>query len=381
MASSIPFNRPCLAGNELAYVGQAIALGQLAGDGEFAGRCASLLEDRLQIPRVLLTNSCTAALEMAAMLCELGPGDEVVMPSFTFVSTANAVVRCGATPVFVDIRPDTLNLDETQIEAVLGPRTRAIFPVHYAGVGCEMGRIRELADKRDLIVVEDAAQAVNASWDGRPLGSIGHLAAFSFHETKNFICGEGGALAINDARFVKRAEILRDKGTDRQQFFRGEVDKYTWVDTGSSYTSSELVSAFLYGQLEQMDQISARRQAVFQRYHQALLSLEVAGHLRLPQIPENCKTNYHLFYLVLNDERTRDALLKHLRNLGIHAVFHYVPLHSSPMGRRVGKTPQPLTVTETVSRQLLRLPLFADLSIEEQARVTDGVRAFFDLRD
>ena len=244
VASSIPFNRPCLAGNELTYVGQAIALGQLAGDGEFSGRCSALLEDRLQIHRVLLTNSCTAALEMAAMLCELGPGDEVVMPSFTFVSTANAVVRCGATPVFVDVRPDTLNLDETQIESVLGPRTRAIFPVHYAGVACEMGRIRELADKRDLIVVEDAAQAVNASWDGRPLGSIGHLAAFSFHETKNFICGEGGALAINDARFVKRAEILRDKGTDRQQFFRGEVDKYTWVDTGSSYTSSELVSAF-----------------------------------------------------------------------------------------------------------------------------------------
>ena len=378
MERSIPFNKPCLAGKELDYIRQAVDLGKLAGDGEFARRCAALLEERFQIAKVVLTNSCTAALEMAALLCDLAPGDEVLLPSFTFVSTANAVVRCGATPVFVDIRPDTLNLDESLLESLVSPHTRAIFPVHYAGIGCAMDAIAEFAAQRELIVVEDAAQAVHASWEGRALGSFGHLAAFSFHETKNFICGEGGALAINDARFFKRAEILRDKGTDRQQFFRGEVDKYTWVDTGSSYTCSELGAAFLYGQLEQMDKISARREAVYQRYRTELAPLEAAGHLKLPLVPENCQTNFHMFYLLLNDRQTRDDLLEYLREQAIHAVFHYVPLHSSPMGRAVGKTPRPLPVTEMVSNQLLRLPLFPDLSTADQHRVIDAVRGFFE---
>ena len=378
MERSIPFNQPCLAGKELEYVRQAVDLGKLAGDGEFARRCAGLLEERFQIAKVVLTNSCTAALEMAALLCDLAPGDEVLLPSFTFVSTANAVVRCGATPVFVDIRPDTFNLDESLLESLVSPHTRAIFPVHYAGIGCAMDAIAEFAAQRELIVVEDAAQAVHASWEGRALGSFGHLAAFSFHETKNFICGEGGALAINDARFFKRAEILRDKGTDRQQFFRGEVDKYTWVDTGSSYTCSELGAAFLYGQLEQMDQISARREAVYQRYRTGLAPLEAAGHLKLPLVPENCQTNFHMFYLLLNDQQTRDDLLEYLREQAIHAVFHYVPLHSSPMGRAVGKTPRPLPVTEMVSNQLLRLPLFPDLSTANQHRVIDAVHGFFE---
>tara|TARA_B100001123_G_scaffold6640_1_gene8308 strand:- start:1542 stop:2681 length:1140 start_codon:yes stop_codon:yes gene_type:complete len=375
---SIPFNQPCLAGKELEYVRQAVDLGKLAGDGEFARRCAALLEERFQIAKVVLTNSCTAALEMAALLCDLAPGDEVLLPSFTFVSTANAVVRCGATPVFVDIRPDTLNLDESLLESLVSSNTRAIFPVHYAGIGCAMDAIAEFAAQRELIVVEDAAQAVHASWEGRALGSFGHLAAFSFHETKNFICGEGGALAINDSRFFKRAEILRDKGTDRQRFFRGEVDKYTWVDTGSSYTCSELGAAFLYGQLEQMDQISARREAVYQRYRTGLAALEAAGHLKLPLVPENCQTNFHMFYLLLNDQQTRDDLLEYLREQAIHAVFHYVPLHSSPMGRAAGKTPRPLPVTEMVSNQLLRLPLFPDLSTADQHRVIDAVHGFFE---
>ena len=378
MERSIPFNQPCLAGKELEYVRQAVDLGKLAGDGEFARRCAALLEERFQIAKVVLTNSCTAALEMAALLCDLAPGDEVLLPSFTFVSTANAVVRCGATPVFVDIRPDTLNLDESLLESLVSSNTRAIFPVHYAGIGCAMDAIAEFAAQRELIVVEDAAQAVHASWEGRALGSFGHLAAFSFHETKNFICGEGGALAINDSRFFKRAEILRDKGTDRQRFFRGEVDKYTWVDTGSSYTCSELGAAFLYGQLEQMDQISARREAVYQRYRTGLAALEAAGHLKLPLVPENCQTNFHMFYLLLNDRQTRDDLLEYLREQAIHAVFHYVPLHSSPMGRAAGKTPRPLPVTEMVSNQLLRLPLFPDLSTADQHRVIDAVRGFFE---
>ena len=377
MDRSIPFNQPCLAGKELEYVRQAVDLGKLAGDGDFSRRCAALLEERLRIDKIVLTNSCTSALEMAALLCDFVPGDEVLLPSFTFVSTANAVVRCGATPVFVDIRPDTFNLDESLLESLVGPRTRAIFPVHYAGVGCEMGAIAEFAEQRDLIMVEDAAQAVHASWEGRPLGSFGHLAAFSFHETKNFICGEGGALAINDARFSKRAEILRDKGTDRQRFFRGEVDKYTWVDTGSSYTCSELVAAFLYGQLEQMDQISARREAVYRRYREGLAPLEAAGHLKLPLVPKNCQTNFHMFHLLLNDQKTRDALLEYLREQAIHAVFHYVPLHSSPMGRTVGKTPRPLPVTEMVSGRLLRLPLFPALTIADQHRVIEAVQVFF----
>jgi dTDP-4-amino-4,6-dideoxygalactose transaminase len=320
--------------------------------------------------------SCTAALEMAAMLCDLGPGDEVILPSFTFVSTANAVVRLGARPVFVDIRPDTLNLDDALIEEAITPRTRAIFPVHYAGAGCAMDRILTVARKYGLRVVEDAAQAVNSWYEGRALGSLGDLGTYSFHETKNYICGEGGALCINDPALVERAEILRDKGTNRRQFFRGQVDRYTWVDVGSSYVPSEVCCAFLYAQLEMMDEITQRRRRLYERYRDALAGLEREGLLRLPRVSEGCRSNSHLFYLLLPDGAARDGLLAHLNGRGIHAVFHYVPLHSSPVGRRYGYEVEDLPVTEDASRRLLRLPLYHEMTEAEQAHVIGEVRAW-----
>lgn len=376
MSTEIPFNVPFIAGKELYYIAQAVTLGNIAGDGQFTKACSRLLEERFGIPKVLLTPSCTAALEMAAMLGNLGPGDEVILPSFTFVSTANAFVRLGARPVFVDIRPDTLNLDENLIEPAITPRTKAIFPVHYAGVGCAMKRIMEIAGKHGLLVVEDAAQGVNAFCDGRALGSIGHLGCYSFHETKNYICGEGGALCINDARFVERAEILRDKGTNRQKFFRGEVDKYTWVDVGSSYVPSEICSAFLYGQLELLDPIAQRRQDIYQFYYEHLKPLEEEGLLRLPATPADCTSNYHMFHVLLPDMDTRDGLLEHLKSQGIHAVFHYVPLHSSPMGRKFGFKEGDLPVTEDLSRRLVRLPFYHDIGKEEQMRVVEETKVY-----
>ena len=303
----IPFNKPYVAGKELYYIAQAVTFGNISGDGYFTKASAKLLEDRLDIRKVLLTPSCTAALEMAAMLCGLGPGDEVIMPSFTFVSTANAVVRMGARPVFVDIRADTLNIDESLIEAAITPRTKAIWVVHYAGVACEMDTIMNIADRHNLWVVEDAAQAVSSTYNGRALGSLGHLGCYSFHETKNYICGEGGALCINDPHFIERAEILRDKGTNRQQFFRGEVDKYTWVDIGSSYVPSEIASAFLFGQLEMLDAIRDRRRAIFDNYSNLLKPLNDAGLLRSPVIPTSCESNYHTFYCLLPSAAARDA--------------------------------------------------------------------------
>ncbi|MGQ9915682.1 MAG: dTDP-4-amino-4,6-dideoxygalactose transaminase, partial [Thermogutta sp.] len=332
----IPFNKPFIAGRELFYIAQAVTMGNIAADGHFTKACCRLLEERFAIPKVLLVPSGTAALELAAMLCDLQPGDEVIMPSYTFVSTASAFVRVGGRPVFVDIRQDTLNIDENKIEAAITERTRAIVPVHYAGVACEMDRIMEIAARHRLLVVEDAAQGVNAFYKGRALGSIGHLGCYSFHETKNYICGEGGALCINDPRFVERAEILRDKGTNRQKFFRGEVDKYTWVDVGSSYVMAEILAAFLLGQLEQLDAISARRREIYEFYREQLSPLEAAGHLRLPIIPENCGGNCHMFYILLPTAEKRDRMLESLRSEGIHAVFHYVPLHTSPMGRMFG---------------------------------------------
>ncbi len=375
--TSIPFNKPFIAGKELHYIAQAVTLGNIAGDGHFTRACSRMMEQRFGIRKILLTPSCTAALEMAAMLCELGPGDEVIMPSYTFVSTASAVVRLGARPVFVDIRPDTLNLDEALIEQAVTTRTKAIFPVHYAGVGCHMDRIMEIAQQHNLLVVEDAAQGVNASWGGRALGSIGHLGCYSFHETKNYICGEGGALCINDERFLRRAEILRDKGTNRQQFFRGEIDKYTWVDVGSSYVQNEIASAFLFGQLEMLETITARRREIYEHYSRRLIPLQEAGLLRLPLAPEECDSNYHLYYVLLSDEATRDGLLQHLKSQGIFAVFHYVPLHSSPKGQEYGYKDGDLPVTEDVSRRLIRLPFFHDLTTEEQDRVVDAIHHFF----
>lgn len=374
----IPFNKPFIAGKELYYIAQAVASGNISGDGRFTEQCSRLLEKRFGIHKVLLTPSCTAALEMACMLCRLGPGDEVILPSFTFVSTANAVVRLGAHPRFIDIRPDTLNLDERLIEEAITPRTRAILPVHYAGVGCEMDAIGAIASKYRLHVIEDAAQGVNASYDGQPLGGIGELGTFSFHETKNYICGEGGALCINNPDLVAEAEIIRDKGTNRRQFFRGEVDKYTWVSVGSSYVPSEICSAFLYAQLEMLDAITDRRKAIFRLYEEALRPLEQRGLLRLPVTPPECQSNYHLFYILLPSVEIRNRLMAQLKQAGILAVFHFVPLHSSPMGSRLGYRPEDLPVTEEVSSRLLRLPLYYDITEAEQLEVVSRLQSLLE---
>ena len=370
----IPFNRPFLTGHELDYIAQAHANGHLAGNGAFSKRCCAWLEERVGSHRALLTHSCTAALEMAAILSGVGAGDEVIMPSFTFVSTANAFVLRGATPVFVDIRPDTLNLDESKIEAAITPRTRAIVPVHYAGVGCDMDAIMAIADRHDLLVIEDAAQGLIASYRDRPLGGIGHMAALSFHETKNIISGEGGALLINEPRFADRAEIIWEKGTNRSQFFRGQVDKYTWVDVGSSYLPGEITAAFLWAQMEEADAITARRLAIWSRYHEAFEGLEAAGNVRRPYIPDDRTQNAHMYYLLMPSLAERTALIERLKAHDIQSVFHYVPLHASPFGRTVGRTSGDLTVTDDVSDRLVRLPLWLGLE-EHQDRVIDEVVA------
>jgi dTDP-4-amino-4,6-dideoxygalactose transaminase len=368
MQPRIPFNKPFISGQELQYISEAVGSGRISADGHYTKLCAKLLESQLGIAKVLLTPSCTAALEMAAILCDLGPGDEVILPSYTFVSTASAIVRLGAKPVFVDIRPDTLNIDEELIERAITPRTKAIFPVHYAGVSCEMDRIMEIADRYALLVVEDAAQGVYASYKGRRLGSIGHLAAFSFHETKNYVCGEGGALCINAPEFIERAEIIREKGTNRSRFLRGMVDKYTWVDVGSSYVPSELCCAFLYAQLEHLESIANRRREIYDFYYQYLLPLEGPA-FRLPAIPKDCESNYHMFYILLPDNETRDGLMAHLKDHGITAPFHYVPLHTSPVGSSFGYRPGDLPVTENLSGRLLRLPFYCDISATGQSEV------------
>lgn len=367
----IPFNRPHSGERELSYIREAIANGHLSGDGVFTRRCHAWLEQRLGAPRALLTHSCTAALEMAAILAGIEPGDEVIMPSYTFVSTANAFVLRGAVPVFVDIRPDTLNLDETLIEAAITPKTKAIVPVHYAGVGCEMDAIMAIAERHGLLVIEDAAQALMASYKGRPLGSIGHMAAFSFHETKNVIAGEGGALVLNDPRLVQRAEIIREKGTNRSSFFRGEVDKYTWVDLGSSFLPSELMAAYLFAQLEDAEVLTAERLRLWHHYHQAFEPLEAAGLVRRPLTVS--EPNAHMYYLLMRTPEERGALLAALKAQGIGAIFHYVPLHSSPAGKRFGRTAAALPVTDAVSETLVRLPLWLGLG-EQQREVIAGVR-------
>lgn len=376
MGEFIPFNRPFIAGKELYNIAQAVTFGNLSGDGRFTQGCARLLEERFGIHKVLLTPSCTAALEMAALLCDLEPGDEVILPSYTFVSTANAFVRIGARPVFVDIRPDTLNLDETLVEAAVTSRTRVICPVHYAGVGCDMDRIAAIARRHNLDIVEDAAQGVNAHYKDRALGSIGRMGCFSFHETKNYICGEGGALCLNDPQLVERAEVIRDKGTNRRQFLRGQVDKYTWVDVGSSYVPSEICSAFLHAQLEMLDEISQRRRQIYQTYLDALSPLAAEGLIRLPTIPVDCRSNYHLFYIILPHAAARDELLQRFRSRNILAVFHYVPLHTSPKGRTFGYREGQLPITEDLSARLIRLPFYHDFTDEEQARVIAEVASF-----
>ena len=373
---TIPFNRPFIIGNELEYISQAVLGGHIAGDGVFTKKCHDLLEKKFGTRKVLLTTSCTAALEMAAILCEVGPGDEVILPSFTFVSTANAFYMRGAKLVFVDIRPDTLNIDENKIEKAITQRTKVIVPVHYGGVGCEMNQVMDIAQKHKLYVVEDAAHAMNSTYKKKYLGTIGHLGCYSFHETKNCICGEGGALAVNDETFIERAEIIREKGTNRSKFFRGEIDKYTWVDIGSSYLPSDLLAAFLYAQLEHMTQIDRRRRKIFDYYHQCLGDLADKDVLRLPIIPPECHAGSHLFYMILKDEITRNSLLKHLRSNGIWAVFHYLPLHLSRIGRSMGYSDGQLPVTEIASSRLLRLPLYYELQKEDQDRIIECISNF-----
>lgn len=373
--SGIPFNKPYMTGRELGHIAEAHANGHLAGDGPFTRRCHAWLEQTIGARKALLTHSCTAALEMAALLIDCAPGDEVIMPSFTFVSTANAFVLRGGVPVFVDIRPDTLNLDENLIEAAITPRTRAICVVHYAGVACEMDAINAIAARHRLLVIEDAAQAISSTYKGRPLGALGELAALSFHETKNIISGEGGALLINDDRFVERAEIVREKGTNRSQFFRGQVDKYTWVDVGSSYLPGEIVAAFLAAQIVEAERITHDRLAIWSRYHAAFATLEAREKLRRPIVPAHCRHNAHMYYLLLSDLDTRTRFIAALKALDIHPVFHYVPLHSAPAGRRYGRTVGDLAVTDRASDRLVRLPLW--LPDMDQTRIIEAVEAFF----
>jgi dTDP-4-amino-4,6-dideoxygalactose transaminase len=373
----IPFNKPFLAGKELYYIAQCVLSGHTAGDGPFTRKCQALLESKFKAKKILLTHSCTAALEMSAILCEVGPGDEVILPSFTFVSTANAFYLRGAKLVFVDIRPDTLNIDESLIEDAITEFTKVIVPVHYAGVGCDMKSIMELANLHHLYIVEDAAQGVNAKFNNKFLGTIGDLGTYSFHETKNYICGEGGALVINNEKFVERAEIIWEKGTNRKKFFRGEVDKYTWVDIGSSYLPSDLLAAFLYAQLENMDEINGQRGRLFDYYYKALMPLANDGYVRLPYIANQCRTNSHLFYIILQDEETRNTLMDYLKSQGILAVFHYVPLHLSSVGKSMGYDEGQLPVTETMSGRLLRLPFYHDMKEDDQAEVVDAVMTFF----
>jgi dTDP-4-amino-4,6-dideoxygalactose transaminase len=371
----IPFNRPYVAGSELAHLREAIDNVHLSGAGPFSVRCSERLERETRSRRVLLTPSCTAALEMAVILAEIESGDEVIMPSFTFVSSANAVVLRGGVPVFVDVRQDTLNLDEDRLDQALSPRTRAIVPTHYAGVGAAMDEIGAFARAHELLVLEDAAQAFMASYKGRPLGGIGDLGALSFHETKNVMCGEGGALLVNNERWVDRAEIVHEKGTDRRKFFRGQVDRYSWVDIGSSYPLSDINAAFLWAQLEHAAEILARRLEIWNTYHEALAELESRELLRRPFVPTDCSHNAHLYYLLLGESVDRDRFIERLDAAGVQAVFHYVPLHTSLGGRCYGRAAGDLPVTDAAGERLVRLPLWTAMTAEETLRVVDAVHA------
>jgi len=371
----VPFNRPCFAGDEQTYMADVIQRGHASGDGVYTARCHALLEAELQVPKALLTTSCTHALEMAALLLEIKPGDEVIVPSFTFVSSINAFILRGARPVFIDVRSDTLNLDEQQLEGLITERTRAIVPVHYAGVACALDPIMAIAQRHGVPVVEDNAHGLFGTYKGRYLGTFGVMATQSFHETKNFSCGEGGALLINDQQYIERAEIIREKGTNRSRFFRGQVDKYTWVDVGSSYLPSDILAAFLYAQLTRRTQIQAKRCAIWRRYESELTSWAAANATRLPIVPAECGQSYHMFYLLLPSLEERQRLIAHLKALQITAVFHYLPLHRSPMSERWGQSTG-CPVTDDISDRLLRLPFFNDFSDTEQARVIAAIQQF-----
>lgn len=376
----IPFNRVFVTGAEFGYMREAIDNAHLAGNGPFSERCRQWLEQEIGSRRVLLTHSCTGALEMAFTLAEIGPGDEVVMPSFTFVSTATAVVARGGTPVFVDVRPDTLCIDAKLVEQALSPRTKAVVPVHYAGVACDMDQLMELAETHGFLVIEDAAHGIRASIGDRPLGGIGDLGTLSFHETKNVSCGEGGALLVNDQRLLDRAEVVHEKGTDRSRFYRGQVDKYTWVDVGSSYALSELAAAYLWAQLQHEREITAMRLDIWNRYHEAFAALELEGGLRRPVVPAHCEHNAHMYYLLLDDLETRTAFIQELGARGVNAVFHYIPLHTSAAGRRYAETHGELPVTTDVADRLVRLPLWADMTESQVDRVIEAVTDFMRAR-
>lgn len=373
---AIPFNRPTAVGSELAYMADAVARGHLSGDGEYTKRCSALLARAHDAPRALLTTSCTHALEMSALLLNIQPGDEVILPSFTFVSVVNAFMMRGARPVFIDIRDDTLNLDDRQLEALITARTRAVIAMHYAGVACEMDAIGEIASRHDVSVIEDNAHGLYGSYRGQALGTFGALSTLSFHETKNFVCGEGGALIINHAALVDRAEIIREKGTNRSKFFRGQVDKYSWVDVGSSYLPSEILAAFLLAQLEARDAIVSRRRVLYERYREALGDWGAANGMRLPVVPKHCQSTHHIFHLLARSLTARTALIAHLRAAGILAVFHYLPLHLSPMGRGLGGAPGDCPVAEDISDRLVRLPLYHSLSDDDQGRVIAALLEF-----
>jgi len=369
----IPFNKPALVGNEIEYISQAVHGGHASGDGPFTKRCQSLLEEALGVPKTLLTTSCTHALEMAALLLDIQPGDEVIVPPFTFVTSVNAFVLRGARPVFIDVRPDTLNMDEQLLEKLITPRTKAIIPVHYAGVGCEMDTICEIADRHKIPIVEDNAHGLFAKYKTRWLGTFGALATLSFHETKNFTCGEGGALLINDPQYIDRAEIVREKGTNRSRFFRGQVDKYTWVDIGSSYLPSDILAAYLFAQLEAREQVLAQRKRAFEHYVEQLQEWAQMNDVRLPTVPPHCEQSYHMFYMLLPSLEKRQNLIAHLKSRSILSVFHYVPLHLSPMGRKWGYQEGDCPVTEEISDRLVRLPFYNELSPEQQQTVCAAI--------
>ena len=375
-AYKIPFNRATLMGNEMNYIAQSVVNGHISGDGSFTKRCHNILEDVLGVPKVLLTTNCTHALEMAALLLDVKAGDEVIFPSFTFVTTVNAFVLRGVKPVFADIRPDTLNLDETKLESLITERTKAIVPVHYAGVGCEMDAIMDIAKRHNLAVVEDNAHGLFARYKGKYLGTFGNLATQSFHETKNFTCGEGGAILINDEAYKERAEIIREKGTNRSRFFRGQVDKYTWVDVGSSYLPSDILAGFLCAQLEARDVIQKQRQVVWEYYNTHLAEWAADNGVTLPTIPAHCEQSYHMFYILLPSLAERQALIEYLKSFGIYSVFHYLPLHLSDMGKQFGGKVGDCPVTEDISDRLLRLPFYNSLTEAELALIVDKIKAF-----
>jgi dTDP-4-amino-4,6-dideoxygalactose transaminase len=372
----IPFNRASIVGREVEYMAQAVENGHISGDGYFTRKCHAWFEEHLGTSKSLLTTSCTHALEMMALLLDFQPGDEVIVPSFTFVSSVNAFVLRGARPVFIDIRPDTLNLDETQLESLITPRTKAIMTVHYAGVGCEMDAILEIAKRHEIPVLEDNAHGLFGTYKGKNLGTFGSLASQSFHETKNITCGEGGALLINDPQYVERAEIIREKGTNRSRFFRGQVDKYTWVDLGSSYLPSEILAAFLFAQLEKFNEIQAQRKRIWDYYNTHLEEWAQENDVTLPTIPASCQHPYHMFYILLPSFERRQAMIEHLKSMGILAVFHYLPLHLSDMGRKFGGKEGDCPVTEDISDRLLRLPFYKELSQSDQSYIVEAVKNF-----